>query len=169
MDIDLSFLSGPIQGLSSFFTSLAQSERSKESNEYKDNPEEAAAMDAEISATQVSVSFNGNEVSLQLITSGSLWDDVSTEGKGTAYIGGSDGIVTDPDGSTRMSNVPEQLWGTRPVEDSSEPSSPWKSNFITMAQSLLPGLVQEIIASSKSQIAEAAKPEVIKMLGGVFA
>lgn len=168
MDIDLSFLAGPISELSSFFTNLAQSERSKESGEYKDNPEEAAAMDQEISNTKVDVIFDGSNVTLQLSTSGSLWDDVSTEGKGTAYIGGDSGTVTEPDGSTRMSNVPEQLWGTRPVEDSSEPASPWKENFRKMAESLLYGQVEDIIQSAKAQIAEAAKPGIMNMIGGIL-
>ena len=168
MDIDLSFLAGDVEGLSSFFTSLAQSERSKEADEYRDNPAEAAAMDAEIAATKFVVSFSGNTVTGEIITSGSLYDGVSTEGKGEAYIGGSGGIVTDPDGSTRMSNVPPQLWGTSVVEGSAEPSSPWKENVMTMVESLLPGLVGDVMNAHRQEIAEAAKPEIAEMLGGVF-
>lgn len=169
MDIDLSFLAGPISGLSTFFTNLARSERSKEAGEYKDNAEEAAATDEEISATQVTVSFDGKKVKLSLETSGSMWDSVTTGGKGIAMIGGQGGTVTEPDGSTRMSNVPPQLWGTRPVDDSAEPASLWKENFMKMAESLLPGLVQDIIASSKAMIADAIKPQIVAALGGAFA
>ena len=169
MDIDLSFLAGPISALSQFFTNLAQSERSKEAGEYKDNAEEAAATDAEIAATKVIVSFDGHTVRLQLITSGSMWDSISTEGKGTALIGGSGGTVTEPDGSTRQSNVPPQLWGTTTVEDSAEPASPWRDNFMKMVQTLLPSQVQDIISSSKAFIADAIKPQIIGMLGGALA
>lgn len=169
MDIDLSFLAGPISALSQFFTNLARSERSKEAGEYKDNAEEASATDAEISATKVIVSFDGKTVRLQLLTSGSMWDSVTTEGKGTALVGGSGGIVTEPDGSTRPSNVPSQLWGTTTVDDSAEPSSVWKENFIMMAETILPSEVQEILASNKSSIAEAVKPQILSMLGGALA
>ena len=101
-------------------------------------------MQAEIDSTDVDISVEGNTVSVKIVTSGSEYDKVSTEGKPEAFSGGQGGTVTLPDGSTVTSNVPPELWG-QPVPNSAEPPSVWKDNAIKMIQSLLPGQIKDYI------------------------
>ena len=151
MDIDFtSALSEVLQeaasALKDFFSNLVRSERMKESGEYLDNPEEAAQMEAEINATGVDFYIDGSSISVKIVTSESLYDKVSTEGKEESYSGGQGGSVTLPDGTVVDSEVPQQLWG-QPVPNSAEPPSVWKENAITMIKSLLPDQLRDYVKS----------------------
>lgn len=149
MDIDFSsiafeLLSEAATDLKLFFGNLVRSERMKDSGEYSDNPEEAAQMQAEIDATDVEFEVEGSSIAVKIVTSGSEYDKVSTEGKPESYSGGQGGIVTLPDGSTVRSEVNPNLWG-QPVPDSAEPPSVWKDNAIKMIQSLLPQQIKDYV------------------------
>lgn len=169
MDIDFSSLVTEILQeaaieLKLFFTNLVRSERMIESGEYSDNPEEAAQMQVEIDATEVELHVEGTSISAKIITSGSNYDKISTEGQGESYSGGQNGLVTKPDETVVPSKVVPQFWG-QPVLDSAEPPSVWKENSIKKMNSLLPSQLEDYV---KSRLGEKLPPVIGKYFSSML-
>ena len=77
--------------------------------------------------------------------------------------GGSNGTVTNPDGSTYQSQVPPSLWGT-PLPEYAKDPNPISEGVQIMLQTLVPQWVRDTVASSKGDIATICRNEVISRL-----
>lgn len=93
----------------------------------------------------------------------SFFQPVIEEGMGTPLSGGHGGFVTEPDGSTRTSNVPYPLRGT-PLPQYAKAPNPVSEGVQTMLQSLFPSWANETVADSKADIVQIIKPEIIARL-----
>ena len=164
-DIISDLLNEAVNDLKTFFVNIVRSERMKESDEYSDNPEESAQMQEEIDATDIRFEVSGTQVMAEIVTSGSAYDKISTEGKEISYSGGQNGIVTYPDGHKEPSKVPVSLQG-QPVPDSEEPKSVWKENAIKIIKSLLPGQIRDYL---QAKLGERIAPIIGQMLSSQLA
>lgn len=163
MKIDIGpAIAGPLKQLELFYTNLAKTEMTKIAGEYSDNSLEASATKQAVDAVKAVVTFDGSSASLSFEFPDSEWMGVIESGKGDAVLGGNNGTVTNPDGSTHPSNVPPSLWGT--PFPSAEPASNIMENVETMAQSLFPADVESVINANQDAIAKLAEPEILKML-----
>lgn len=153
MDINDAFapiVESGVEEIASFLTQIAQHERMEDSTEYMDNPEESAQMEEEIKATYVKGEADGMTAKFSLVTSGSEYDKVTTEGKPESYSGGQEGMVTLVTGEEVPSKVNPNLWG-QPVPDSAEPPSVWKDNYEKIAGSLASQQMSDYIREHASK------------------
>lgn len=89
--------------------------------------------------------------------------EVIEEGMSAPLTGGDNGIVTEPDGSTRQSNVPERLWGN-PIEEYSKQGSEILEEIRMMLQDLFRTYIQELISDSRSELVNIARNYVVQEL-----
>ena len=132
--------------------SAAQNE--KEQAEYE---RIADSMSYRLISNGTSVSLNGQEK--QELP----FQEIIEYGMTAPLSGGRNGTVTEPDGSTRPTNVPNQLWGTPLPEYAKEPN-PVSDGIQQMLQTLVPSWIEETVSDSKTEIAQLIKPIVSQEL-----
>jgi len=81
--------------------------------------------------------------------------------------GGRNGTVTEPDGTVRPTNVPQQLWGTPLPEYAKQPNAV-SDGIKQMLQSLVPSWIRETVSDSKNEIARLAKAEISNYLQSIL-
>lgn len=168
MDIDMdSYVNELLQDFISeykqTYDQLVQRERIEDETavkEYQENDEELAQFVEEVQDTHFDMQAEGTSLRGEIITSGSMFDTITTEGKGESYSGGTNGVVTYPDEHTEPSPVPIQMQG-QPVPNSADPPSLWKENAKIKIQSLLPGDLSEYV---KSRLGEKIAPAIGELL-----
>jgi hypothetical protein len=132
------------------------------SSEYGDNDEEMKAL--EDIANGIKCRVESTEEGLSLAIDYEYEDpgdylSVIEDGMSAPLTGGNNGIVTNPDGSTRQSEVPPELWGN-PIEEYSEAGSEIKDEIHAMVSDLFASYVETLVSESRSEIAEIAKRHV---------
>jgi len=159
LDIDVSTILMPlIQPLETFYTNLAKSELSKVASEYSDNSAEAAATQQAVDGVKAVIRAEGSSFALTFEFAETMWMDVINSGQGQPSLGGSGGTVTGPNGETYPSKVPKQFWGTPLPFDGAEPASNVMENVYTMANTLFPGDIRNIVTNAKDEIMDVIKP-----------
>lgn len=131
-------------------------------SEYGDNEEEVSALQDIAENIKCTVETSGDGVSLNIdFDSGDKGDylEIIENGMPAPQTGGKGGVVTNPDGSTRLSEVPQQLWGN-PIEEYSEQGSEILQEIKTMLTSLFKTYVEDVISDCRSEITKIAKEYV---------
>ena len=109
------------------------------------------------------LSVEGSSVTLaEQAAETSPFQSIIEEGMSAPLIGGQGGTVTEPDGSTRESNVPSQLWESNTLPEYAKAPNPVSEGIETMLQTLVPTWVDEAASDSGDEIAELVKPEIIQ-------
>lgn len=153
---------GEIMGLADFYTNLAKNELTKVAAEYSDNSKERAATMELINSVKADITISGSSIKLSFSFSGNEeWLNVVEEGKGESYVGGSGGMVTNPDGSVEPSNALPQAYG-QPMPDSEEPASHVTENIEKQFGMYFPQDIEAIMSSSI--VADALKEEVARTI-----
>lgn len=93
--------------------------------------------------------------------------EVVEEGMDAPLTGGHNGVVTNPDGSTRPSNVPEQLWGN-PIDSYAKSGSEVLEEVRMMLKDLFTSRVREVVSESKPELARMAKAYVVQEIHDIF-
>ena len=160
-----SFLAPYLPSLSNFFSNLVRQQRAEDLQGHMNNEKEIAQTQEELSATKFVLEINGDRISGHIETSGSMWDKDMDEGHPAPMIGGSGGVITNPDESSEPSTVRKNLQGTNNIESYAEEGSPvWRDNAMKMIKTLLPDYVRDIIAFAKDKIAELIAPMIIPQI-----
>lgn len=132
------------------------------SSEYGDNEEEIAVLQNIAENIKCTVETSDGGVSLNIdFDNGDRGNylEVVENGMPAPQTGGDNGVVTNPDGSTRLSEVPQQLWGN-PIEEYSEQGSEILQEIKTMLTSLFKTYVEDVISDCRSEITKIAKEYV---------
>lgn len=121
-------------------------------------------------SVQYTISNTNNSVCVQKKQfSDSPFQDVIEQGLSGLLSGGHGGIVTEPDGSTRMSKVPDYLQGQDVDFLYGRPADPVSEGIDTINSEKIPEWLNEEFNDSKSEIANRIiKPEIIKELQTVL-
>ena len=88
-------------------------------------------------------------------------------GMGAPLSGGNNGYAKNPDGSTYLSAVPTQLQGT-PLPEYAKVANPVSDGVQIMLESLVPEWVNETVTSSKSEISETVKDDLVLEVQSMF-
>lgn len=91
----------------------------------------------------------------------SPYAEIIENGMPAPLTGGQGGLVHMPDGTTRPSNVPEQLWGYEIPEYAKQGTSAFEE-MDNMQRSLFPQAVKDATQASRKDFAELVKNELIK-------
>ena len=151
-----------IQDFTEFAQSFAKSRFAVLTTEFGSNQKELDALDYLASKIKCSIKETGSGVSLSVDYDEDYeYFDVIQQGMEAPLTGGNNGVVTNPDGSTTHSNVPEQLWGT-PIEEYAKEGEDVIGEIKMMLTDLFKERVQEAVSECRSQIADVAKAYIIK-------
>lgn len=148
----------------SFAEEFAKSRFMVLSSAYGQNSEELAALEKIASQIKCTVQISGAGISQTIdFESGDSGDylDVIEHGMPAPQTGGQGGTVTNPDGSTRPSNVPEQLWGN-PIDEYAKVGAEVQSEVNTMLSGQFAEEVRSIVSNSNADIARIVKNEFLK-------
>lgn len=130
------------------------------------NPEEQKEIERIANSFKYEVSNSGDEIELRRMYLQSPFEDIIENGMPAPYTGGEGGLVHLPDGSTRPSNVPEQLWGYELPWYAKQRSSAF-SEMDTMQRSLFSQAVKDAVHASRSEYAEQVRKNMTKMISGL--
>lgn len=136
------------------------------SSVYGQNSEELSAMEKIASQIRCEVTLSGNGISLSIdYEGGDSGDylDIIQHGMPAPLTGGQGGIVTNPDGSTRQSNVPEELWGN-PIDEYAKAGTDVQGEIEQMLNTLFSEEVRSIASSSSAEIAAIAKKQILNTM-----
>lgn len=123
------------------------------------NEKELAEYEKIADSYEYSVIQNGSSVSfVRKQRTESPYQKIIEEGMPAPLSGGEGGTVTEPDGSTRPSLVPEQLQGQELPWYAKDPN-PISEEAETMLETLTAQWVEETIDESQDEIAEEAMKE----------
>ena len=132
--------------------------------EFGQNQEELDALNHLADRIRCNINKTDSGVSLSI-----EYDDdyeylnVIQEGMDAPLTGGNNGIVTNPDGSTEQSKVPQTLWGT-PLEQYAKEGEDVIGEIRTMLTDLFKDRVQEAVSESKQKITDIVKPYITNEL-----
>lgn len=115
------------------------------------NDNEFAIIDSLANSVQCVLDTAGSTVSCSIDYDNSHVIETVEAGTGALYAGGDNGTVTELDGSTRDTNVPENFWGTR-VSWLERSGQPITENIETRLHTLVPSAVSEALESSSDSI-----------------
>lgn len=130
--------------------------------EFGANAEETEALQQIAAGIRCDITQDDNSVSIDIdFDTGDRGNylEVVEDGMDAPLTGGHNGIVTNPDGSTRPSRVPEQLWGN-PIDAYAKSGSEVLDEVKMMLKDLFSNRIREIVSESKPEIARMAKPLV---------
>ena len=115
------------------------------------NDNEYAIIDDLANSVKCVLNAEGSTVSCSLDYNDSPAIKTAETGTGALYAGGDNGTVTELDGSTRDTNVPENFWGTR-VSWLERSGRPITENIEIRLHTLVPAAVTEAVESSSDSI-----------------
>ena len=127
------------------------------------NEAETAEIEKIANSFHYYVSSSGDGVELHREYLQSPYSDIIENGMPAPYTGGQGGLVHMPDGSTRSSNVPSQLWGNE-IPDYAKTGTAAFEEMDRMQQTLFPQAVSDAVQASRSDLAKLAKEEAIKQI-----
>lgn len=139
-------------------------------SEYGENEDELEALQKISDAIKCTVADTGSGVSLSIDYDDAdhgNYLDIIQNGMGAPLTGGTNGVVREPDGGTRLSKVPEQLWGN-PVEEYAKEGFDVIGEMKEMLQKLFADNIRDLVSQSKSEIAGLAKPVIVQELRKAF-
>lgn len=140
------------------------------STEFATNAEETEALQKIADGIRCRVEKSGEGVSVEIdFDAGDRGNylEVVEEGMDAPLTGGHSGIVTTPDGSTRPSNVPEQLWGT-PIDVYAKSGSEVLDEVKVMLKDLFTNRMKELVTESKPELAMLAKDYIRQEIRHAF-
>lgn len=163
-------IAGKAESFQPFAESFAKQRFLLYSSEFGTNAEEIEALQKIASVITVKISRSGTEVNLDFdFDNGDRGNylEVIEDGMDAPLTGGHNGIVTNPDGSTRPSNVPEQLWGN-PIDSYAKSGSEVIDEVKMMLKDLFTNRIREIVSENKGEIARLAKSEIVQEIQSVL-
>lgn len=134
------------------------------------NEKEAAEYEKIADNIKYVVVQNGASVSFVLkIAEHVPFQEVIEEGMPAPLSGGNNGLVTEPNGDTHISNVPSQLWGTELTWYAKAPN-PITEEANKMLATLAPDMIRAAVSACNGRITKEAasyfKSEILAALGG---
>lgn len=165
----LPIISEKLDGFEDFAKRFAESRFLVATSEYGSNAEETAALEqiAENIVCNLSTVGNGFSLNVDIGSNNHPYLNIIQEGMDAPLTGGDNGYVTLPDGSTRLSNVPEQLWGN-PLPEYAKVGMDVVEEIRTMLTDLLVDQINDAVAASKEQIAQAARTHISQAINNVI-
>ena len=160
----ISLIAGKAQSFQPFAESFAKSRFLLYSVEFGQNEEEAAALQQIADGIQCRIASTDGGIDLTIdFDNGDRGEylDVIEGGMDAPLTGGHGGIVTNPDGTTRPSLVPEPLWGN-PIDEYAKAGSDVCEEVRMMLKDLFADRVREIVSECKPMIAQAARKEIVQ-------
>lgn len=127
------------------------------------NPEEAAEIEKIANSFRYTIIKEGDELQLSREVCQSPYAEIIENGMPAPYTGGEGGIVHMPDGTTRSSKVPVQLWGHELPEYAKAGTAAFEEMDL-MQKTLFPQAVRDAVQSSKQEYSEIVKQEILKRL-----
>lgn len=125
------------------------------------NPNETKEIEKIANSFRYSVKATEAGVELGRSYLNSPYEDIIENGMPAPKAGGSGGLVHMPDGTTRSSNVPHQLWGNEIPEYAKQGTSAFREMDM-MQSSLFPQEVKAAIQASRSDLAKLVKGEMVQ-------
>ena len=107
--------------------------------------------------------ITGNEIQLGREYLQSPYNEIIENGMPAPYTGGTGGLVHMPDGSTKPSNVPIQLWGQEIPEYAKAGTSAFEETD-KIQQTLFPQEVRNAVQGSHSELTQLAKKDILKQI-----
>lgn len=127
------------------------------------NPEEVAEIEKIADSFRYTVIKEGDELQLSREVCQSPYAEIIENGMPAPYTGGEGGLVHMPDGTTRASNVPVQLWGHELPEYAKAGTSAFEEMDL-MQKTLFPQAVRDAVQASRQEYSEIAKQEILKRI-----
>lgn len=140
------------------------------SAEFGTNDEETEALQKIAAAIKCKIVRSDSGVSLDIdFDDGDQGNylEVIEHGMDAPLTGGHNGVVTNPDGSTEPSQVPEQLWGN-PIDSYAKSGSEVMDEVKMMLKDLFTSRVREVVSESKPELAQLAKTQVLQEIRDIF-
>lgn len=137
-------------------------------SEFSSNEEETAELMSIADSITIDIFAEGSSVGMNIEYGHSPYLGIIQEGMETPLSGGSGGMVTLPDGSTRLSLVPEQLQGQE-LPEYSKAGQDVMGEVATMMKDLFRQAVEDSVQDSKPEIAEAFKTYLVPHIMGTRA
>lgn len=162
----ISLIAAKAMGYKDMAESFAKSRFLLAATEYGENDEEMEALQkiadgircnifATPSGVSLSVDYDDNDQGNYL--------EIIEQGMPAPYAGGDGGIVHNPDGTFKVSEVNPNFWGTR-LDMLSKPGSDTLEEVNRMLGDLFRDEVQNIVSESRGEIAQAAKNYIVQEL-----
>lgn len=130
------------------------------------NPDEQKEIERIANSFKYEVSNSGDEIELHRQYLQSPFEDIIENGMAAPYTGGEGGLVHLPDGGTRPSNVPEQLWGHEIPWYAKQGTAAF-SEMDTMQRSLFSQAVRDAVQASRSDYADQVRRNMTEMISGL--
>lgn len=125
------------------------------------NPDEVAEIEKIANSFRYVFSKEGDEVQLSREVCQSPYAEIIENGMSAPLTGGEGGLVHMPDGTTRRSNVPEQLWGHELPEYAKKGTGAFEE-MDRMQRTLFPQAARDAAQASRSDFSVLAKKKMIE-------
>ena len=127
------------------------------------NPQEVEEIEKIANSFRYSIVKTEDGVELHREYLQSPYAEIIENGMHAPYTGGSGGLVHMPDGTTRQSLVPHQLWGNEIPEYAKQGTSAFKEMDL-LQQTLFPNAVKDSVQASHNDFAQIAKSEFLEQV-----